>query len=274
RELPLLAENLEFRRLFRDRYELVPYEQTGSQHAGDAHRGQSGEPPFHLLVLRLVRRPPSLLVTIAEHAIGDKKDDGYEHDPGDPERDDDRAIDVTPVRGNGRPPPRAQKVKCDRSSAHQGKRERCNMLGRPCLKGERLGGSVLALLGFVEGQLLEVEDDQHAGREEGKAAVVADRAVATASGNEQAAEGEKGSEAAEQPLARAWDDSVDDIEADAHGQQDQDDAEYLGRHDLAHRRRPRGPQGPVSLVLWGMRAVAPGISRLSHSGCVAGTWPS
>src|SRR3546814_5830643 len=65
----LLAQNLTFRRVFRDRDELVPYEEAGCQHARDAHRGQSGEPPLQLLVLRLVRRPPHLLVAIAEHAI-------------------------------------------------------------------------------------------------------------------------------------------------------------------------------------------------------------
>src|SRR5262245_61737568 len=39
--LPLLAQNLKFRSLFRDRDEFVPYEQARSQHPRDAHRGQS-----------------------------------------------------------------------------------------------------------------------------------------------------------------------------------------------------------------------------------------
>src|SRR3546814_260075 len=129
----LLAQNLNFRRVFRDRDELVPYEQAGSQHARDAHRGQSGEPPLQLLVLRLVRRPPSLLVAIAEHAIGHEKNDGDENDSGDPEGDDDRVIDVAPIRGNGCPPPRAQKMKCDGSDGYRNKCECDNNPGRPRL---------------------------------------------------------------------------------------------------------------------------------------------
>ena len=92
--LPLLAHDLELGRSFRDRDELVPDEQARRQHGRDAHRGHDGEPPLQLLVLRLVGRPSSLLVAEAEHAIGHEQDDGGENDSGNPERDDDRVIDV------------------------------------------------------------------------------------------------------------------------------------------------------------------------------------
>jgi hypothetical protein len=36
-------------------------------------------------------------VTEAEYAIGHEQDDGGENDPGYPECDDDRVVDVTPV---------------------------------------------------------------------------------------------------------------------------------------------------------------------------------
>src|SRR5436853_2321948 len=111
--VPLPADDLDLGRPLRDRDKLVPYEQTGRQHGPDAHRGPDGEPPLDLLVIRIVYRPCSLLVTEAEYAIGREQDDGGESDPGYPECDDDRVVDVFPVRGNRRPPPRAQNVKHD-----------------------------------------------------------------------------------------------------------------------------------------------------------------
>jgi len=95
--LPLPADDLDLGRPFRDRDELVPYKQTGRQHGPDAHRGHDGEPPLELLVLRIVYRPCSLLVTEAEYAIGHEQEDGGESNAGDPERDADRVVDVTPV---------------------------------------------------------------------------------------------------------------------------------------------------------------------------------
>src|SRR5262249_54463893 len=95
--LPLPADDLDLGRPFRDRDKLVPYKQTGSQHGHDAHRGPYSEPPLKLFVLRIVHRPSSLLVTEAEYAIGHEQDDGGENEPGDPECEIDRAVDVTPV---------------------------------------------------------------------------------------------------------------------------------------------------------------------------------
>src|SRR2546430_3802300 len=95
--LPLPADDLDLGRPLRDRDKLVPYEQTGSQHGPDAHRGHYAEPPLKLFVLRIVHRRSSRLVTEAEYAIGHEQDDGGENDPGYPECDDDRVVDVTPV---------------------------------------------------------------------------------------------------------------------------------------------------------------------------------
>src|SRR5947209_16920719 len=95
--LPLLADDLDLGRTLRDRDELVPYEQAGSQHGPDAHRGHYGEPPLELFVLWIVYRPSSRLVTEAEYAIGHKQDDRGENGPGNPECEVDRVIDVTPV---------------------------------------------------------------------------------------------------------------------------------------------------------------------------------
>src|SRR5207247_9450044 len=58
--LPLPADDLDLGRPLRDRNKLVPYEQTGSQHGPDAHRGHDGEPTLELLVLRIACRPASL----------------------------------------------------------------------------------------------------------------------------------------------------------------------------------------------------------------------
>src|SRR5712692_9388761 len=95
--LPLLADDPDLGRPLRDRDELVPYEQAGSQHGPDTHRGHYGEPPLELFVLWIVYRPSSRLVTEAEYAIGHEQDDGGESNAGNPERDADRVVDVTPV---------------------------------------------------------------------------------------------------------------------------------------------------------------------------------
>src|SRR5262249_525981 len=95
--LPLLADDLELGRSFRDRDKLVPYKQTRNQHGRDAHRGHYREPPLELLVLRIVHRPSSLLVTEGEYAIGREQEDGGENDPAYPECEVDRVVDVTPV---------------------------------------------------------------------------------------------------------------------------------------------------------------------------------
>src|SRR5260221_14216403 len=113
--LPLPADDLDLGCPLRDRDKLVPYEQTGSQHGSDAHRGHYGEPPLKLFVLRLVHRPSSRLVTEAEYAIGREQDDGGETDPGYSECDNEPPVDGSPVRGNRGPPPPAQKTKNHRS---------------------------------------------------------------------------------------------------------------------------------------------------------------
>ena len=77
------------------------------------------EPPFELLVFGIVGCPPSLLVTKAEDAIGHERDDREENRPGDPERQGDRVVDVAPVRGERRPPPRAEEVKQHRGDRDQ-----------------------------------------------------------------------------------------------------------------------------------------------------------
>src|SRR5258708_5512146 len=55
------------------------------------------EPPFELLVFRLVGCLPSLLVLKAEDAIGHERDDREVTRPSDPERQGDRVVDVAPV---------------------------------------------------------------------------------------------------------------------------------------------------------------------------------
>src|SRR5262249_46206314 len=95
--LPLLADDLDLGRPFRDRDKLAPYKQAGSQHGPDAHPGHYAEPPLKLFILRIIHRPSSLLVTEAEYAIGYEQENGGENDPGYPECDDDRVVDVTPV---------------------------------------------------------------------------------------------------------------------------------------------------------------------------------
>ena len=72
-----------------------------------------------LLVFGIVGCPPSLLVVKAEDAIGHERDDRAENRPGDPEGQGDRVVDVTPVGGDRRPPPRAEQVKQHRGDRYQ-----------------------------------------------------------------------------------------------------------------------------------------------------------
>src|SRR6266446_407226 len=116
---PLLAHGLEYARVFRDLDEFRPHEQAGGQHGGDAHRGQSGEPPFQLLVLGFVLRPFALLVTVADRGIGHEQIDGDEDKPRDPEREADGVVHRTPVGGDRREIPRAEEVKQDRANDQQ-----------------------------------------------------------------------------------------------------------------------------------------------------------
>src|SRR6202048_1177252 len=111
---PLLAHDLDLGSVRRNRDELVPDNQAGCQHGSDADSSPYGEPPFDLFVSGLVGCPPSLLVMKAEDAIGHERDDREENRPGDPERDGDRVVDVAPVCGDRRPPPRAEKGKTHR----------------------------------------------------------------------------------------------------------------------------------------------------------------
>jgi len=116
--VPLLAHGLEHARVFRHLDEIRPYEQAGSQHGGDAHRGHHGEPPLELLVLGFVLRALALLMPVADHAIGHEQVDGDEDKPGDPECDVDRGVHRAPVGGDRREIPRAQEVKQDRANDH------------------------------------------------------------------------------------------------------------------------------------------------------------
>ena len=63
-------------------------------------------------------------MTKAEDAISHEADNGDENDAGDPERNDDGVIDILPVRGDWRPPPRAQEVEHHRSNCDQKQYER------------------------------------------------------------------------------------------------------------------------------------------------------
>jgi hypothetical protein len=49
-------------------------------------------------------------VTITVDAIGHEQDDSGIDNPGNPESDDNGVINVTPIRRDGRPPPRAPKM--------------------------------------------------------------------------------------------------------------------------------------------------------------------
>src|SRR3981081_2486719 len=116
---PLLTHDLDFGSVRRNRDELVPDNQAGCQHGSDADRSPYGEPPFELFVFGIVGCLPSLLVMKAEDAIGHERNDREENRPGDPERDVDRVVDVAPVCGDRRPPPRAEEVKQHRADCDQ-----------------------------------------------------------------------------------------------------------------------------------------------------------
>ncbi len=55
----------------------------------------------------------------AEDAIGHERDDREENRPGDPEGDADGVVDIAPVSGDRRPPPRAVDVKQHRADRDQ-----------------------------------------------------------------------------------------------------------------------------------------------------------
>src|ERR671912_1979591 len=57
--LPLLSDNLDLGRIFRDRDELAPDNKARSQHGCHSYSCGYGQPPFEPLVLRLVCRAPS-----------------------------------------------------------------------------------------------------------------------------------------------------------------------------------------------------------------------
>src|SRR6516164_8625453 len=88
------------------------------------HAGPDAEPPLELLVFGVIGGLPSLLVVKAEDAIGHEHDDRGENKPGDPERYVDCVVDVAPVGGDRRPPPRAQEVKHHRADRDQEQYER------------------------------------------------------------------------------------------------------------------------------------------------------
>src|SRR5258707_9645018 len=75
-------------------------------------------------VFGIVGCPPSLGVTKAEDTIGHERDDRGEYRSGDPERQGDRVVDIAPVRGDRRPPPRAEEVKQHRGDRYQQQYER------------------------------------------------------------------------------------------------------------------------------------------------------
>jgi hypothetical protein len=81
--------------------------------------GPDGEPRFELLVFRIVGCLSSFLVMKAEDAIGHESDHREEHHAGDPEGDADGVVDVAPVGGDRRPPPRAVDVKQHRADCDQ-----------------------------------------------------------------------------------------------------------------------------------------------------------
>src|SRR6516225_10490042 len=122
--LPLLAHDLDLGGVCRNRHELVPNEKAWRQHGRDAYPGADSEPPFEPFVFGVIGGLPSLLVVKAEDAISHEHDDRGENKPGDPERDVDCVVDVAPVGGDRRPPPRAQEVKHHRADRDQEQYER------------------------------------------------------------------------------------------------------------------------------------------------------
>ena len=123
--LPLLAHDLDLGRVRRNRDELVPDKQARCQHGCNADPGPDAEPPFELLVFRIIVRLSSFLVMKAEDAIGHESDHREEHHAGDPEGDADGVVDVAPVGGDRRPPPRAVDVKQHRADCDQ-KQDKCD----------------------------------------------------------------------------------------------------------------------------------------------------
>ena len=117
--MPLLAHDLEHRRVFRDLDEIRPYKQAGGQHGDDAHGGHYSEPPFQLLVLRFVVRPLSLAVPVADHDERQEQVDGDENDARHPEREHDRVVHGHPVRRDRREPPGTQEMKDQRGDDQQ-----------------------------------------------------------------------------------------------------------------------------------------------------------
>src|SRR4051812_23445443 len=94
---PLLADDLDFRRVAWDGHELVPDKQARRQHRGNAERGRDREPELKLLVFRLVMGGLARSVSIAEDAPRHEADHHNEDNAGNPESDDQRLVDVVPV---------------------------------------------------------------------------------------------------------------------------------------------------------------------------------
>src|SRR3546814_5120627 len=76
--LPLLPHDLELGRAFRNRDELVPYEQAGGQPRRDPCPGPYADRPLQLLALRLVCRTSSRPMVEAEDAVGRSEEHTYE----------------------------------------------------------------------------------------------------------------------------------------------------------------------------------------------------
>jgi alkylation response protein AidB-like acyl-CoA dehydrogenase len=91
----------------------------------------AGQPELEAAVLGLVFGAHALAVAEAEDAVGGEEHDGDEDDAGDPEGDEDRRVDVAPVRGDRRPPPRAEHVEQDRPDDHEHQNEGNDQIARP-----------------------------------------------------------------------------------------------------------------------------------------------
>ncbi len=131
---PLLADDLELLGILRNGDEIVPDDEAGRQHRGDAHTGDHGKPAFQFLVLGLVfdrRVAPEL-----PDAVGHEKDDGDEDDARDPEGNDDRVVDIAPIGGDRCPPPWTQDVEQDRSDP-DGEYQKCHYHAKPIPERER-----------------------------------------------------------------------------------------------------------------------------------------
>ena len=117
---------------------LAQTKRPGRQHRRDADRGDDGQPELEPPVLGLVVGAGALAMAEAEDAVGHEQHDRREDEPGDPEGDRDRVVDVAPVRGDRRPPPRAQQVKQHRADDDDDECERDGHALRPSGSG-RLG---------------------------------------------------------------------------------------------------------------------------------------